>query len=134
MSVYASVKIKKISKEEYSKIKRDKMVQLIPEKVDKLIGKRIQMKRKEQGYTADKLSELLGISQQQLSRYERGQNKINVAHLISIATYLNTPINWFFIDCIAIDEQQTSPFDQYWYNLSEEQKEGFVFFLNRLRT
>lgn len=110
------------------------MVQLIPEKVDKLIGKRIQMKRKEQGYTADKLSELLGISQQQLSRYERGQNKINVAHLISIAAYLNTPISWFFIDCISIDEKTVSPFDQYWHNLSEEQKEGFVFFLNRLRT
>lgn len=109
------------------------MVQLIPEEVDRLVGKKIQQKRKELGYTAEKLSELLGISQQQLSRYERGQNKINVAHLVNIATFLHTPIGWFFSDLVSADGFKVSKFDQHWYDLSEEQKASFVFFLNKIR-
>ncbi|MGV7959909.1 helix-turn-helix domain-containing protein [Photorhabdus tasmaniensis] len=64
-----------------------------------LVGKRIQKRRKELGMTAVKLSEQIGISQQQLSRYERGINRINLSHLVQIASILDTPINWFFLDC-----------------------------------
>ena len=73
---------------------------------DRFIGKRIQQKRKELGFSAAELSEQIGIAQQQLSRYERGENKINVAHLVEIATALNTEIGWFFIDCIS--DQKTN--------------------------
>lgn len=69
--------------------------------VDKVIGKRIQQRRKELELTASALSEKIGIAQQQLSRYERGDNKINVSHLVEIATALNTSIGWFFIDCLS---------------------------------
>ncbi len=64
-----------------------------------LVGKRIQKRRKELGMTAAKLAEKIGISQQQLSRYERGINRINLSHLVQIASILETPINWFFLDC-----------------------------------
>jgi transcriptional regulator with XRE-family HTH domain len=43
--------------------------------------------------TAAELSEQLDISQQQLSRYERGTNKINVSHLVNIAVLLGAPIS-----------------------------------------
>lgn len=69
--------------------------------IDRLIGKRIQLRRKELGLTASVLSEKIGIAQQQLSRYERGDNKINVSHLVEIATVLKTSISWFFLDCIS---------------------------------
>ncbi|MDY4280589.1 MAG: helix-turn-helix transcriptional regulator, partial [[Pasteurella] mairii] len=62
--------------------------------VDRFIGKRIQQRRKELGLTASALSEQIGIAQQQLSRYERGDNKINVSHLVEIATALDTSIGW----------------------------------------
>lgn len=65
-----------------------KMAKFTSTEVDKLIGKKIQQKRKELGYTAEKLSEYVDISQPQLSRYERGTNKINVAHLVAIAIFL----------------------------------------------
>lgn len=74
------------------------MAQLPAEMTDKLIGQRIQQKRKEFGYSAEKLSECINLSQQQLSRYERGASKINVNHLIDIAIFFKTPINWFFQD------------------------------------
>lgn len=67
--------------------------------VDKSIGKKIQIRRKELKLTASDLSEKIGISQQQLSRYERGSNKINVTHLVNIAHVTETPIGWFFADC-----------------------------------
>lgn len=75
------------------------MAKLSSESTDKLVGQRIQRRRKELGMTAQQLAEYADISQQQLSRYERGTNKINVAHLVNIAIKMNTPISWFFIDC-----------------------------------
>ncbi|OTA17461.1 Repressor of flagellae, MrxJ [Xenorhabdus vietnamensis] len=69
------------------------------EKVNLLVGQRIQTKRKELGITATALAKQIGISQQQLSRYERGTNRINLAHLVVIAKILDTPIDWFFEDC-----------------------------------
>lgn len=77
------------------------MSKLSVTETDRLIGKRIQQRRKELGFSAAELSEQIGIAQQQLSRYERGENKINVAHLVEIATVLNTEIGWFFIDCLS---------------------------------
>ncbi|PHM48859.1 helix-turn-helix domain-containing protein [Xenorhabdus miraniensis] len=64
-----------------------------------LVGRRIQTKRKELGITATALAKQLSISQQQLSRYERGTNRINIDHLVVISTILDTPIEWFFEDC-----------------------------------
>lgn len=83
------------------------MSKLSVTEVDRLVGKRIQQKRKEMGLSAAMLSEQIGIAQQQLSRYERGENKINVAHLVEIATALNTDIGWFFIDCMS-DQKSNS--------------------------
>ncbi|MCE9803859.1 helix-turn-helix transcriptional regulator, partial [Raoultella ornithinolytica] len=51
------------------------MVKLMADSADKLVGQRIQARRKEAGLTAADLAETIDISQQQLSRYERGTNK-----------------------------------------------------------
>ncbi|WP_319381683.1 helix-turn-helix transcriptional regulator [Thiomicrorhabdus sp.] len=75
------------------------MPKLSVTEVDRRIGNKIQIRRKELGLTAAELSEKIGISQQQLSRYERGTNKINVTHLVNIAYILKEPIGWFFSDC-----------------------------------
>ena len=110
------------------------MAQLLAAATDKLIGQRIQQKRKEFGYSAEKLSESINLSQQQLSRYERGTNKINVSHLVSIANFLDTPISWFFLDCIKQKEVEIiNETDQKCNNLSEKQMESFIAFLKTLR-
>ncbi|WFQ78177.1 helix-turn-helix transcriptional regulator (plasmid) [Xenorhabdus sp. SF857] len=41
------------------------------------------------------------MSQQQLSRYETGDNQISAARLFQFALILDTPINWFFVDCYS---------------------------------
>ncbi|BET95643.1 MULTISPECIES: helix-turn-helix domain-containing protein [Xenorhabdus] len=69
--------------------------------VSMLVGKRIQMKRKEIGVTAAELADKIGVSHQQLSRYERGTNKISLEHLVAISIALETPANWFLEDCFT---------------------------------
>lgn len=121
------------------------MAQLSSESTDKQIGQRIQMRRKELGMTAQHLAELVDISHQQLSRYERGTNKINVAHLVNIATKLNTPISWFFIDCFSTVDSESKKqqdfvplkdadlknrFDQIWPRLTHEQRRILIMLLD----
>ncbi|MBD2782657.1 helix-turn-helix domain-containing protein [Xenorhabdus szentirmaii] len=78
------------------------------EEANLLVGQRIQAKRKELGMTATALAKKIGISQQQLSRYERGTNRINLTHLVDISKLLNTDISWFFQDCFINDEEEES--------------------------
>lgn len=110
------------------------MPQLPVAKIDEMIGKRIQLKRKEKGYSADRLSEQVGISQQQLSRYERGTNKINVAHLVEIANFLQTPISYFFVDCMENAIWNNDELDRHWQNLTFEQKSALINFINTIKT
>lgn len=113
------------------------MAQLLAAEADKLIGKRIQQKRKEFGYSAEKLSECINLSQQQLSRYERGASKINVNHLIDIAQFFKTPISWFFQDCLPMEFSESGSkemeFKQRWDSLSFIQKQAFISFLDTLK-
>ncbi|WP_132689979.1 helix-turn-helix domain-containing protein [Volucribacter psittacicida] len=109
------------------------MAKFIPTNIDKLIGQRIQQKRKEQGYTAEKLSEYVDISQPQLSRYERGTNKINMSHLVAIAHFLKTPISYFFVDCMKNEEWNSDELDLHWQQLNLEQKRAIVHLLATLR-
>ncbi|OOF52645.1 helix-turn-helix domain-containing protein [Rodentibacter trehalosifermentans] len=98
------------------------MAKFVPSKIDQLVGQRIQRKRKELGLTAEKLSEYVDISQPQLSRYERGTNKINLTHLVAIATFLKTPMSYFFADCMDNLEWSQDELDRTWLELSQSQK------------
>lgn len=109
------------------------MAQPLASEIDRLVGQRIQRKRRELGFTAEKLSEYVNLTQPQLSRYERGTNKINVAHLVAIATFLKTPINYFFMDCMDDFEWNGDEVDQVWASLTPSQKSHFVAFLKELQ-
>lgn len=120
------------------------MVKLVADLADKLVGQRIQMRRKEKQMTAAELAEEVDISQQQLSRYERGTNKINIGHLIRIALCLGTPISWFFIDCLedlkldntqskyssTIETELKVRFEQVWGKLSNDKRRSLIIFLD----
>ncbi|MEJ3974686.1 MULTISPECIES: helix-turn-helix domain-containing protein [Providencia] len=61
-----------------------------------IIGIKIKNRRKELGLSGANLANKLNLSQQQISRYENGINKIPINHLVDIAEALNCPIEWFF--------------------------------------
>lgn len=109
------------------------MAQPLASEIDRLVGQRIQKRRKELGLTAEKLSEYADISQPQFSRYERGTNKINVAHLVAIATFLKTPISYFFADCMDNFEWEGDEVEQVWAGLTPSQKSHFAAFIKDLQ-
>lgn len=117
------------------------MAQLPPAQADEIIGKRIQMRRKEMGLTAEQLSEKIGISNQQLLRYERGDNKININinHLMLIARALDTPLNWFFLDCCiktkdSSHDELKARYDYHWQQLNAAQRAAIVHFLDLMNS
>ncbi len=60
------------------------------------IGQIIKEARKARGMTQMKLSELIGVSYQQVQKYEKGSDNISVERLKQIAKAVNVPVTLFF--------------------------------------
>ena len=65
------------------------------ENLDPFIGKRVKLRRSEMGMSQAKLGEKLGLSFQQVQKYEKGVNRISASMLYTIATVLNVEIDYF---------------------------------------
>jgi len=74
--------------------------------LDRLIGKRVMMCRRERGLSQAALAEQLGISFQQLQKYEQGQNRITVARLAKIASELDVAIGYFLTGAVALTHSE----------------------------
>lgn len=64
--------------------------------VDLYVGTRIRQRRNECKMTQEFLANQLGISFQQVQKYERGFNRVGASRLYEIAVITETPIAWFF--------------------------------------
>jgi transcriptional regulator with XRE-family HTH domain len=64
--------------------------------IDKEIGSRVRMRRVSIGMSQEKLGDMLGLTFQQVQKYEKGMNRISVARLVDIAKILNVDIDFFF--------------------------------------
>ena len=64
--------------------------------IDRHIGSRLKKLRQQEDVSAAALAEAIDSTQQQISRYEHGQNKLGAAQLFRIAQHLGVPIAWFF--------------------------------------
>ncbi|MCL4491763.1 MAG: helix-turn-helix domain-containing protein [Nitrospirae bacterium] len=60
------------------------------------IGERIKERRKELKISQEELAEILGVTYQQVQRYENGTNKLNVENIQRIANALSAPLSYFF--------------------------------------
>ncbi|MGJ3356008.1 helix-turn-helix domain-containing protein [Providencia sp. Je.9.19] len=65
------------------------------EELNYLIGMKIKKLRKLKGLTGQQLSEVFNISQQQISRYERGINGVNINFLSKLSFFFKVPIDFF---------------------------------------
>ncbi len=65
-------------------------------KTSREIGERIKKLRKDIGISQERLAEILGVTYQQIQRYENGTNKLNVENIQIIAHALSAPISCFF--------------------------------------
>ena len=69
-----------------------------PHATDRHVGNRVRMRRKMQGMTQEKLAKALGLTFQQVQKYEKGTNRIGASRLQHIASIQQVPISFFFED------------------------------------
>ncbi len=69
-----------------------------PNPIDTHVGSRIRLRRNMLGMSQEKLGENLGITFQQIQKYEKGTNRVGASRLQAIASILGVPVAFFFED------------------------------------
>lgn len=80
--------------------------------VDAQIGKRIRQRRNEQHISQAELGEQLGVSFQQVQKYERGVNRVGAGRLMQVAKALNCDVG-FFLPATAGRSKASSVLDDF---------------------
>lgn len=89
-----------------------------PNPIDIHVGSRVRLRRMMMSMSQEKLGEHLGITFQQIQKYEKGTNRIGASRLQHIATVLEVPVSFFFEDAPGTPEQAAG--------LAESKSENFV--------
>jgi transcriptional regulator with XRE-family HTH domain len=64
--------------------------------VDLYVGARVRFRRKQVDMSQEKLANALGLTFQQVQKYERGANRISCSKLVEMAKAMSVPPGWFF--------------------------------------
>ncbi|WP_374469337.1 helix-turn-helix domain-containing protein [Phenylobacterium sp.] len=67
-----------------------------PNPIDRHVGLRIRMRRKELGVSQERLAESIGLTFQQVQKYERAANRVSASKLWEMARALNTSVAYFY--------------------------------------
>ncbi|OHC73862.1 MAG: hypothetical protein A3G18_04515 [Rhodospirillales bacterium RIFCSPLOWO2_12_FULL_58_28] len=67
-----------------------------PRAVDIHVGRRVKERRVLLGLSQDDLGKLLGLTFQQVQKYEKGWNRISASKLWELTSILGVPVSWFF--------------------------------------
>lgn len=81
------------------------------DEVDAHVGRRLRRRRTALGITQDQLGKALGLTFQQIQKYEKGQNRIGAGRLYRIAEFLSVPVQYFFDELEGENEAPPSPGD-----------------------
>ncbi len=88
-----------------------------PNYIDVHVGSRIRMRRQIISMSQEKLGEMLGITFQQVQKYEKGSNRISASRLFYAAKILGVPVQAFFEDLPGTEGES---------GLSESNEQGSV--------
>jgi transcriptional regulator with XRE-family HTH domain len=69
-----------------------------PSPIDVHVGTRIRLRRTLLGMSQERLGEALGLTFQQVQKYERGVNRVGASRLFDLSRVLDVPISFFFDD------------------------------------
>lgn len=92
-----------------------------PDLTDVHVGQRLRVRRSLLGMSQEKLAEAIGLTFQQIQKYERGTNRISAGRLYQFSKVLSVPITYFY-------DQFGEPFagqDTPAIGLSDNEQEGF---------
>jgi transcriptional regulator with XRE-family HTH domain len=78
-----------------------------PNPVDAHVGSRVRLRRVMLAISQQKLANALGLSFQQVQKYEKGANRIGASRLEQISRFLQVPVAFFFEGASAASEEDT---------------------------
>ncbi len=84
-----------------------------PDPIDVAVGARIRARRKVQGFSQSHVAQQLGLTFQQIQKYERGVNRVSASKLVQIAGLLGTSVAWL------VGEEDKNSSDDQWSILGE---------------
>lgn len=67
-----------------------------PNPIDRHVGNSVRQRRMLLGMSQEKLGEALGLTFQQVQKYERGANRIGASRLFDLSNILNVPVGFFY--------------------------------------
>lgn len=110
--------------------------------VDAAVGRRVRARRILVGKSQGDLGDLVGVTFQQIQKYESGQNRISASRLLSIAEVLGVPVAHFFDDIdsqpAATNDASILQSDEYialtrkFHRLSDEQKKTVILMIETM--
>ncbi|MBB3610327.1 helix-turn-helix transcriptional regulator [Rhizobium sp. BK602] len=74
--------------------------------VDIYVGRQIRFARKRRGMSQESLAKCLGLTFQQIQKYEFGTNRVSASRLFEIARALHRPVSYFFEGLVDVDERE----------------------------
>lgn len=80
----------------------------VPDLIDKHVGQRLRARRTLLGISQEKLAESVGITFQQIQKYERGTNRISASRLLNFSKILQVEVAYFFQNLEAASEGSES--------------------------
>lgn len=77
------------------------MIKSSPDPVDIHVGARVRLRRTLLGMSQEKLGKALGLTFQQVQKYERGANRIGSSRLFQLSRILDVPVSFFFDEMVT---------------------------------
>ena len=82
-----------------------------PKPVDVHVGSRVRLRRTMLGMSQEKLGHAIGLTFQQVQKYERGANRIAASRLFELSRVLDVPVSFFFDDMPADVSPRSRPLE-----------------------
>jgi transcriptional regulator with XRE-family HTH domain len=96
-----------------------------PNPVDQHVGSRVRLRRMLLGMSQERLGDSMGLTFQQVQKYEKGVNRIGASRLFQISKILDVPVQFFFEEAPHADGHAAGP------GMAEPDSETFILeFLN----
>ena len=96
-----------------------------PNPIDTHVGSRVRLRRMLMGMSQERLGDSMGLTFQQVQKYEKGVNRIGASRLFHISKILDVPVQFFFEDAPNPTEASAVP------GMAEPESETFIIeFLN----
>jgi transcriptional regulator with XRE-family HTH domain len=80
--------------------------------VDCHVGTRIRQQRLLTGFSQEELGEALGVTSQQIQKYENGTSRVGAGQLVVIAKVLSVPVSFFFAEQVVARGEKNTPADE----------------------